>query len=165
MIGKKGVNPNIEARGGSVHSSRPRMKETPMRLDTYLTFNGRCEEAFRYYEKQLGGKIEAMLAHEGTPAEEHVPPEWHKKIMHAALRVGDAMLMGSDAPPQMFSQPQGFSVSVQVDDPAQAERIFNALSNGGTVRMPIQETFWAQRFGMLVDKFGIPWMINCAKPQ
>ena len=134
-----------------------------MKLNSYLFFNGNCEEAFKFYEKALGGKIVAMLPHEGTPAEAHVPAEWRKKIMHARLEVGDQALMASDAPPEHYHKPQGFSVSVGIDEPAEAERIFHALSENGKINMPIQETFWAQRFGMLVDRFGIAWMVNCAK--
>jgi PhnB protein len=107
-----------------------------------------------------------MLPHEGTPAESHVPAEWRKKIMHACLTIGDESLMASDSPPgHQEDAVKGFSVSINVDKPAEADRIFAALAEGGTTRMPIQETFWAQRFGMLVDRFGIPWMINCAKPS
>ena len=136
-----------------------------MQLNSYLFFNGQCEAAFKFYEKCLGGKIDAMLTHAGTPAEAQVPANWRDKIMHARLVVGDEVLMGSDAPPEHFQQPQGFSVALGVDDPAEAERIFNALADKGTVRMPIQQTFWAVRFGMLVDRFGIPWMINCEKSE
>lgn len=132
-----------------------------MQLNPYLTFNGRCEAAFKFYETVLGGKIEAMIPHEGTPAAEHVPPEWRNKIMHARLIVGDKVLMGSDAPPDRREDMKGFSVTLGIDDPAEAERIFHALAKNGTVRMPIQKTFWAARFGMLVDQFGTPWMINC----
>ena len=132
-----------------------------MQLNPYLTFGGQCEAAFKFYEKVLGGKIEAMMPHEGTPAAEHVPPEWRNKIMHARLTVGDKVLMGSDAPPAHHEPMKGFSVTLGVDDPADAERIFHALAENGTVRMPIQQTFWAARFGMLMDQFGIPWMINC----
>lgn len=132
-----------------------------MQIHPYLLFKGDCEQAFQYYEKALGGKIEAMIRHEGTPAEAHVSPEWRRKIMHARLTVGDQALMGSDAPLERFERPQGFSVSLQVKSPAEAERVFNSLAEGGTVRMPIQQTFWSARFGMLVDRFGIPWMINC----
>ena len=132
-----------------------------MQLNSYLFFNGQCEAAFKFYEKCLGGKIDAMLPHAGTPAEGQVPANWRDKIMHARLVVADAVLMGSDAPPEHFQQPQGFSVALGVNEPAEAERIFNALAEKGTVRMPIQQTFWALRFGMLVDRFGIPWMINC----
>ena len=136
-----------------------------MKLNSYLFFNGQCEAAFKFYEKCLGGKIDAMLTHAGTPAEAQVPANWRDKIMHARLIVGDEVLMGSDAPPEHFQQPQGFSVALGVKDPAEAERIFNALADKGTVRMPIQQTFWAVRFGMLVDRFGIPWMINCEKSE
>ena len=134
-----------------------------MQLNPYLTFGGQCEAAFRFYEKVLGGKIEAMLPHEGTPAAEHVPPEWRNKIMHARLTVGDKVLMGSDAPPAHHEPMKGFSVTLGIEDPADAERIFHALAENGTVRMPIQQTFWAARFGMLVDRFGTPWIVNAGE--
>ena|ERR1700732_656929 len=132
-----------------------------MHLNPYLIFNGQCEAAFRSYEQCLGAKIVAMMTHAGTPAEAQVPAEWRNKILPTRLAVGDAVLMGSDAPPDRYEKPKGFSVSLQVKDPAEAERLFQALAENGTVQMPIQKTFWAARFGMLVDKFGIPWMINC----
>jgi PhnB protein len=134
-----------------------------MQLNTYLVFNGRCEEAFRFYERTLNGRIESMLSHAGTPAEQHVPSEWKNKIMHASMTVNNAVLMGSDAPPDRYQPPKGFSVSLQIKDPAEAERLFQALAEKGRVSMPLQETFWAVRFGMVVDQFGIPWMINCGK--
>lgn len=133
-----------------------------MQLNPYLTFDGRCEKAFTFYAQCLGGTIDGMFTHGGTPAAEHVAPEWHDKIMHASLKVGDHVLMGSDAPPERYEAPSGFSVSLNFDDQAEAARVFNALAENGTVQMPLQETFWASRFGMLVDQFGIPWMINCA---
>jgi PhnB protein len=136
-----------------------------MRINPYLFFNGQCEAAFKYYAKCLGAKIEAMMTHEGTPAAGQVPSEWVKKIMHARLSLGDTLLMASDAPPGRYQKPQGFSVSLLVDTPQEAERVFNALADNGTVTMPIGETFWALRFGMLVDQFGIAWMINCEKPM
>jgi len=132
-----------------------------MQLNTYLTFNGQCEAAFKFYEQCLGGKIVAMVTHADTPAEEQVPAEWRNKILHARLIVGDEVLMGSDAPPDRYEESKGFSVTVGIDDPTDAERIFDALAKNGTVKMPIQKTFWAVRFGMLVDQFGIPWMVNC----
>ena len=134
-----------------------------MQLNPYLLFSGQCEAAFKFYAQCLGGKIEAMMPHAGTPAEQHTPPEWKDKIMHACLSVDGQLLMGSDAPPQHFEQPKGFSVSLQIKDPAAGERIFNTLAEQGIVKMPFQQTFWAHRFGMLVDRFGIPWMINCEK--
>jgi PhnB protein len=132
-----------------------------MQLNSYLFFNGQCEEAFKFYEQCLGGKIEAMATHGGSPAEEHVPVEWRDKILHARLAVGDQVLMGSDAPPGHYAEPKGFSVSLQIGDPAEAERIFHALAENGKVQMPMQKTFWATRFGMLVDRFSVPWMVNC----
>jgi PhnB protein len=135
-----------------------------MQLNPYLTFDGRCEDAFKFYAKVLGGEIVAMIRHEGTPAETHVPTEWRKKIMHARLIVDGEVLMGSDAPPDRSDGAmKGFSVTLSIDRPAEADRVFAALADKGTVRMPIQETFWARRFGMLTDQFGTPWMINCEK--
>ena len=134
-----------------------------MQLNPYLTFNGNCETAFKFYEKVLGGKILAMMPHEGTPAAGHVPAEWRKKIIHARMTIGDQLLMASDAPPDRYEPMKGFSVNITVKDPAEADRIFAALSESGTVKMAIQETFWAVRFGMLVDQFGTPWMVNCEK--
>ena len=134
-----------------------------MQTNPYLFFKGDCEEAFRFYERVLGGRIVAMMTHEGTPTAEHTPAEWRGKIIHARMIVGDQVLMASDAPPGHQEDMKGFSINVGVDDPSEAERIFHALAEGGTVRMPIQETFWAVRFGMLVDRFGTPWMVNCEK--
>jgi PhnB protein len=136
-----------------------------MKLNTYLFFNGECEAAFKFYEQCLSGKIDAMMTYEGSPMAEKTPTELHNKIMHAQLNVGDMVLMGSDDTlPEHFKTPQGFSVSLQFDDVSEAERIFNALAENGTVQMPLQETFWAARFGMLVDRFGTPWLINCDLP-
>ncbi len=132
-----------------------------MQINPYLLFNGNCEAAFKFYEKCLGGKITAMMPHEGTPMEKSVPPEWLKKIIHARLVATGMVLMGSDAPPSHFQQPQGFSVSVTVTTTEEADRLFGALSENGKVTMPIQKTFWSPRFGMFVDQFGIPWMIMC----
>ncbi|HLK34207.1 MAG TPA: VOC family protein [Terriglobales bacterium] len=132
-----------------------------MQLVPYLLFNGQCEEAFKFYEKVLGGKIEAMMPHEGTPAAEHVPANWRKKIIHARMVVDDQVLMASDAPPDRYQHPQGFSVHIGVKDAAEAERVFKALAENGKVSMPLDKTFWATRFGMVVDRFGIPWMVNC----
>ena len=134
-----------------------------MQLNPYLTFNGQCESAFKFYEQCLGGKIVMMMTHGESPMSEQTAEEWRDKILHAQLTIGDIVLMGSDAPPDYFEKPQGFSVNLQFEDVAEAERVFLALAEGGTVRMPLQETFWAKRFGMFVDHFGIPWMINCSE--
>lgn len=134
-----------------------------MQLNAYLNFDGRCEAAFKFYEKCLGGKIISMSTFGSTPAGEHMPADWGNKIMHAHLTVGDAVLYGSDAPPDRYKRPEGFAVSIQADKPAEADKVFQALAENANVSMPIQETFWAARFGMLTDQFGIPWMVNCDK--
>ncbi|HYU35538.1 MAG TPA: VOC family protein [Thermoanaerobaculia bacterium] len=136
-----------------------------MQLNAYLFFNGDCAEAFKFYEQCLGGKIVMMMTHGESPAADHTAPDWQDKIIHARLTVGDAVLMGSDSPPEYQEEAKGYSVSLGTSDPAEAERIFNALAENGTVKMPFQETFWARGFGMLTDRFGIPWMINCEKAQ
>jgi len=135
-----------------------------MKLNPYLSFSGQCEAAFRFYEQCLGGHIEGMMRWGESPMTEQVSPEWRNKIMHAQLTVGDQELMGADSPPEQFEEPKGFSILISVEDPSKAEQVFQSLAENGTVKMPIQETFWATRFGMLVDQFGIPWMINCDKP-
>jgi PhnB protein len=136
-----------------------------MQLNPYLLFNGNCAHAFKFYEKCLGGKIVTMMTHEGTPAAEQVPANWLEKIIHARMTVGDHVLMGSDAPPDRYAPMKGFAVSFTADSPADAERIFKALSEKGAVEMPIQQTFFAVRFGMVVDQFGTPWMITCEAGQ
>jgi PhnB protein len=132
-----------------------------MQLNPYLSFNGQCEAAFKFYEQCLGGKIGVILTYGSSPMTEQTPSEWRHKIMHVRLAVGDQILMGSDSPPEHYEETKGMSVSLNTSDTAEAERIFQALSENGTVRMALQETFWAARFGMLVDQFGIPWMVNC----
>jgi PhnB protein len=136
-----------------------------MQLNPYLSFDGRCEAAFKFYEKVLGGEISAMVTFGETPMKEQMPAEWHGKIAHARLIIGDHVLMGGDPPPEHYQAPKGITVTLTIDEPAEAERLFKALSEGGTVTMPIAETFWAPRFGMLVDQFAIPWMVNCERPQ
>ena len=134
-----------------------------MQINPYLGFNGNCEAAFKFYEKALGGKLLIMMKYGESPAAAQTSPEFRDRIMHARLAVGDELLMGGDAPPQMYEPMKGFSVALSPKDPAEADRIFAALAENGTVRMPIQETFWAQRFGMLIDQFGTPWIVNCER--
>jgi PhnB protein len=141
--------------------SLKRFQRITMQVNPYLLFNGQCEAAFKFYEKCLSGKIDAMLTHASMPAEQQVASEWKDKILHARMTVGQEALMGSDVPPDRYERPAGFSVSIQVKEPEEAERIFHALAENGTVHLPIGPTFWSVRFGMLVDRFGIPWMINC----
>lgn len=132
-----------------------------MQIVPYLWFNGSCAEAFRFYETALGGKIVDMLPHAGTPMSAEMPANWQDKIMHASMKVGEATIMASDIPPAHYKPAQGVSVSLHVKTAGEAERIFDALSDGGTVTMPLEKTFWAERFGMLTDRYGTPWMINC----
>ncbi|ONG55799.1 hypothetical protein BKE38_08415 [Pseudoroseomonas deserti] len=131
-----------------------------MRVTPYLFFNGDCEAAFTRYQEVLGGHVMAMMRHAGSPAEEQVPVAWKDKILHACLEVDGLHIMGSDAPPGRFEQPQGFSVNLMMRSVEEAERVFAGLSEGATITMPLQKTFWAERFGMLTDRFGIPWMVN-----
>jgi PhnB protein len=149
--------------------SQAGMKQTPVaasktEVTAYLVFNGRCEEAFKFYATSLGGKIEMAMTFGDSPMSDQAPADWRNKIMHARMTVGDTTLMGSDAPPDRYEQPKGFSLSIGIKNAAEAERMFNELAAGGKVEMPLQQTFWAVKFGMLVDRFGIPWMINCEQP-
>jgi PhnB protein len=132
-----------------------------MQLNPYLNFNGECEAAFKFYEQCLGGKIQTIMTWGDSPMADQVPLEWRHKIIHATLIVGESALGGSDAPPDRYEQPRGLSVTIQLKDPAEGERIFSALAEKGKVQMPFQLTFWAAGFGMCSDRFGIPWMVNC----
>lgn len=134
-----------------------------MQIHAYLAFNGQCRDAFSFYEEVLGGEITTMMTFGESPMASEVPKDWHPRILHAALSVGDSLLMASDNPPDQESPATGFSVSLFVEDPNEAERLFDALVEGGEVKMPMQETFWASRFGMLKDRYGTPWMINASK--
>ena len=133
-----------------------------MKMNAYLMFDGRCEAAFRFYAQVFGGKLE-LLTYGRSPMAERTPPEQRDKVMHVSLNMGEGVLMGSDAPPQFYQPMQGFHVTLVLADPAEAERIFDALSDGGEVRMALQETFWAAKFGMVVDRFGTPWMVSCER--
>ena len=131
-----------------------------MQLNPYLTFNGQCEQALKFYEKVLGAKIQGMMTWGEMPGTDQLPPESHKLIMHATLTIGDQELMGADSPPGRYQKPQGINVSIHLKDSAEGERIFNDLAENGNVIMPFQKTFWSHGFGMCIDQFGIPWMVN-----
>ena len=132
-----------------------------MQLNPYLNFNGQCEEAFKFYQQCLGGTLQFKMTYGESPMADQVPSEWRDKIIHATLIVGETALLGADAPPDQYEEPRGISVMIPVKDLSDAERIFRSLSEGGKVTMPLQQTFWSPGFGMLVDRFGIPWMVNC----
>lgn len=135
-----------------------------MQLTPYLSFDGRCATAFKFYEQVLGGQLIMIMKHSESPMADQFPGELADKVMHARLRVGDSLLMGGDQLGE-YQQPKGFCVAISVDEPEEAERVFSALAENGSVQMPMAETFWARRFGMLTDQFHIPWMVNCEKPQ
>ena len=130
-------------------------------LSTYLTFDGNCAEAMRFYESTLGGKLEMMMTHAESPMADQTPPSSADRIMHARLALGDQILMASDS---MAGHPyggmHGFSLSLVYPTADAAKPIFDALAAGGKVIMPLQKTFWSEGFGMLVDRFGTPWMVN-----
>ena len=132
-----------------------------MQVNPYLSFNGQCEEAFTLYERVLGGQLGDMFRYAGTPMAHQVPADWQDKVMHGSITVGGQVLMGGDVAPDRYEAPKGFSLSIQIKDATEAERIFRELSHAGSMVMPLEKTFWAARFGVLVDRFGIPWLINC----
>jgi len=131
-----------------------------MQVNPYLAFNGQCADAFKFYEKVLGGKITFTMTWGEMPGADQFPAETHKLIMHSRISIGDQVLMGADAPPDRYQEPKGINVSIHVKDTAEGERIFKALSENGKVTMPFEQTFWSKGFGMCVDQFGIPWMVN-----
>ncbi|WP_323991529.1 VOC family protein [Nguyenibacter sp. L1] len=133
-----------------------------MKINAYLFgFNGKCREAFTFYAAALGGEITRMITFADTPMAETMPAEARDAICHAALAVGEQVLMGSDGMPGKDVAPAGFSISVSADTTEEAERIFTALSDGATVTMPLQKTFWAPIFGTLTDRYGVAWMVGC----
>lgn len=133
-----------------------------MKLNTYLNFDGDCRAAFEFYAQLLGGNIAMMMSFADSPGCDGMPAQARDKIMHARLVVGDDLLMGTDATPEYPHQGiNGAHVTINVGEPAEADRIFAALAEGGKVELPIQETFWAKRYGITVDRFGVPWMVNC----
>lgn len=137
-----------------------------MKVQTYLSFPGNCAEALEFYESVLGARIKTLVPVMGSPLEKDLPPALRDRILHAEFEIGDDVLMASDAlcegvAPEM----SGFSVSINTKTPQEAARLFAILAVGGKITMPLQETYWAQRFGTLVDRYGLPWMFNCAKPM
>jgi PhnB protein len=132
-----------------------------MQMTVYLSFKGQCEAAFKFYEQTLGGRIGLIFTYAGSPLASQVPADWQGKIMHGSLTLGDQVVMGADVTPDRYEEPKGFSLSLQIKSTADAERIFRALAKEGRVLMPLEKTFWAARFGVVVDRFGIPWLINC----
>jgi len=134
-----------------------------MKMNTYVNFAGTCAEAFRFYEKHLGGTIGMMMTHGQAPDQSKVDSAWKDAVLHARITVGGTELLGADIPK---AQPMRSAyLSLNVDSDGDAERIFAALSDGGEIFMPMQETFFATRFGQLRDRFGINWMIIRERPR
>jgi PhnB protein len=130
-----------------------------MQVQPYLFFDGRAEEALEFYKKAIGAKVEMMMKYKDSPAKEHTPPGGENKIMHACMKIGDTQVMASDGHCAGNAKFEGFSLSLGAKDDAEADKFFNALADGGQVRMPLGPTFFAQRFGMVADKFGVGWMV------
>jgi PhnB protein len=130
-----------------------------------LVFNGECDAAFTFYQQCLGGTLTFRLRWGDSPMADQAPAEWRDKILHATLSVGGTVFSGADVLPGGYERPQGFQIQLNLDDAAAAERIFTQLADGGRVTVPLQQTFWAQRFGAVVDRFGVPWAINCGERE
>lgn len=135
-----------------------------MKIVTSLSFSGQCREAFEFYAEVLGGEITAAFPFSQGPADMPVDPKYADWLMHAWLQIGDQAIMGADMPPELapnIGKPKnGFDVSYHSDDVAESRRVFDALAEGGQVQMPFAETFWSPGYGGLIDRFGVPWMIN-----
>jgi PhnB protein len=134
-----------------------------MQVQPYLFFDGRCHEALEFYKKVLGAKVDMLMRFKDAPDQSMISPGSHDKVMHAAVHLGDTQVLMSDG--RCLGKPnfQGFALTITAPDAAEGERHFNALAEGGQVQMPLAETFFASRFGMVADKFGVGWMIIVEK--
>ena len=130
-----------------------------MKTSVHLTFNGTCGEAFATYTRVLNGTLVYSLRYRDSPASNQVPEEWQDKLYHATIEIGGVTILGGDHLAKEV--PQGFSLVVHPATPEEAHRVFDALAEGGVIQMPMAETFWSSAFGVVVDRFGVPWMINC----
>lgn len=135
-----------------------------MRVQPYLYFDGGCEEAIEFYKTALGAEVKALMYYRESPEPEMRSPATDDKVMHACIRVGDAEIMLSDGRCEGKRSFQGFSLALTVKDVAEAERLFQVLSDGGQVEMPMMETFWSPRFGMAADRYGLSWMVMVQGP-
>jgi PhnB protein len=140
-------------------------KGDAMQVQVYLFFAGRCEEAIEFYKKTVGAEVMMLMRFKDSPEPPQpgmIPPGSEDKVMHTSLRIGDTMVMASDGRREGSTSFQGFSLSLTVADEAEADRVFAALAEGGQIQMPLTETFWSPRFGMLSDRFGVGWMVSIA---
>ena len=134
-----------------------------MKVQAYVTFGGRCEEALEFYKRSVGAEVTSLLRWKDSPdAEMKPPPGYEEKVMNAAFRIGDTELMADDGMGEAPAQFKGMTLAIEVVDDGEAKRVFTALGEGGIVTMPLAKTFWTSSFGMLTDKFGVPWMVNVA---
>ncbi len=130
----------------------------------HLTFDGDCRAAFALYQKCLGAKAPYLMTYGESPMAAQTPREHHGRILHGTLKLGEQTLTGADVLPDQYEKPSGFQVLLQAASAADADRIFAALAEGGRVQLAIAKTFWAERFGMVTDRFGTPWLIQASKP-
>ena len=137
-----------------------------MQLHTYLNYGGNCEQAFRFYEQHLGGKITMLMKHGENPTPgPGIPPEWNDKVLHARMNLGGTELLGADIPKDRFQPIRSAYLSLTVDSSQEAERVYGLLSDGGEIFMKMEETFFATRFAMLRDRFGTSWLLMHPKPR
>jgi PhnB protein len=135
--------------------------ESKLEVSAYLSFKGECEAAFKFYKEVLGATPGLAFRYGDSPMADVLPEGWDAKIMHASVKVGRQLIEGADVPPERYEEPKGFSLSLNVKGASEAETLFDQLASGGRIVYPIEKTFWSERFGMVIDRFGIPWMINC----
>lgn len=136
-----------------------------MKVRTFLNYGGNCADALRFYEKHLGGKIGMIMTHDQAPGQTDVKPEWAKAVLYATITIGETLLMASDVPTDRFQPMRSVYICLNVDSDAEAEHIYKILADGGEIFMPMQETFFATKFGQLRDKFGTSWMVIHEKPM
>ena len=137
-----------------------------MKVQAYITFGGRCEEALEFYKTCMGAQVNGLMRWKESPdAAMKGPPGYGEKVMHASFRIGETELMADDGMGEKKAEFKGMSLAIEVADDAEAQRVFAALGEGGSVTMPLMKTFWSAAFGMLTDKFGVPWMVNVAAAE
>ena len=137
-----------------------------MKVQTYITFGGRCEEALAFYKTTIGAEVTALMRWKESPDPAMQPAAgFEEKIMHANFRIGETQLMADDGPGEGAAEFKGMRLAIEAADDAEAQRVFTALGHGGNISMPLMKTFWTTSFGMLTDKFGVPWMVNVAAPK
>ena len=137
-----------------------------MKVQAYISYRGRCEEALEFYKNAIGAEVTGLMRWKDSPdAAMKPPPGFDEKVMNASFRIGDTELMADDSPGEAHAEFKGMTLAIEVADDAEAQRVFTALGQGGRVTMALMKTFWTSSFGMLIDKFGVPWMVNVAAPK